>query len=82
MLGIWSSVRQAFVVASILIILGYVLGYYVHDLFTLLPLLVAGGLMLAGLSGVCPMVCMLQQLPGNGLDTETCDTCQSAEAKG
>ncbi len=59
------TMRQAFVVASILIILGYVLGALVHPYFELLPLLVAGGLMFSGLSGVCPMVLLVQMMPWN-----------------
>ena len=59
------TLRQAFVTASVLIILGYLLGYYVHAGFFLLPLLVAGGLMFSGLVGFCPMVMILQKMPWN-----------------
>lgn len=59
------TLRQAFVVAGILIILGYVLEAILHPLFHWLPLLVAGGLLVAGLSAFCPMVYFLQQLPMN-----------------
>lgn len=59
------TLRQAFVVASLIIIVSYVLAALVHPNFIFLPLLVAGGLMLAGLSGFCPMVALLQRLPGN-----------------
>lgn len=59
------TLRQAFVVASSIIILGYVLAYFIHPNFVFLPLLVAGGLMFSGLSGFCPMVFFLQLLPWN-----------------
>lgn len=59
------TLRQAFVVASLIIILGYVLGSLINPLFLVLPLVVAVGLMVAGLTGVCPMVIVLQKLPWN-----------------
>lgn len=59
------TLRQAFIVASTIIILGYVLGVLVNPLFEFLPLLVAGGLMFSGLTGVCPMVLILQKMPWN-----------------
>jgi len=59
------TIRQAFVVASSIIIAGYLLEHFVDPIFGWLPLVVAGGLMLAGLSGFCPMVHFLQMLPWN-----------------
>jgi hypothetical protein len=59
------TLRQAFIVASCLIGLGYLLEYYVHHIFGWLPLLVAGGLMFSGLVGICPMVIFLQKMPWN-----------------
>ncbi|MCA9354345.1 MAG: DUF2892 domain-containing protein [Candidatus Kaiserbacteria bacterium] len=59
------TLRQAFVVASSIIVLGYVLEYFVHPAFHWLPLLVAGGLMFSGTVGFCPMVYFLQKLPWN-----------------
>jgi len=59
------TIRQAFVVASSIIIVSYILEYFIHPAFDWLPLLVAGGLMAAGLSSFCPMVYFLQKLPGN-----------------
>jgi hypothetical protein len=54
------TVRQAFVVASGVIVASYALEYFVHPAFDYLPLLVAGGLLLAGSSGFCPLVYFLQ----------------------
>jgi len=59
------TLRQAFVVASLLIILGYILGHVVHPYFMALPLIVAGGLLFSGLAGICPMVYILQLMPWN-----------------
>ena len=59
------TMRQAFVVASTLIILGYVLAALIHPGFIYLPLLVAFGLMFSGLVGICPMVLILQKMPWN-----------------
>ncbi len=57
--------RQAFVVASLLIIVGVVCGYYISAWFLLLPLLVSGGLLFSGLVGWCPMALILQAMPWN-----------------
>lgn len=59
------TLRQAFVLASLLIVLGYVLAHFVHPYFIYLPLLPAFGLMLSGLTGFCPMLLILQALPWN-----------------
>ena len=59
------TLRQAFVVASGLIVAGYVLAALVHPAFIYLPLLPAGGLFFSGLTGFCPMVYFLQKLPWN-----------------
>lgn len=62
------TLRQAFVVASILIFVGLGLGYYLHQGFLLLPLLVGGGLLFSGVFGFCPMVHILQIMPWNKRD--------------
>ncbi|MCA9357759.1 hypothetical protein KC902_00675 [Candidatus Kaiserbacteria bacterium] len=55
------SLRIAFVVASLLIVVSYLFeGKY--PVLHWLPLLPAFGLMLAGLSGFCPMVYFVQKL--------------------
>ncbi len=59
------TLRQTFVAASLLIIVGYVLAYLVHPYFLALPLVVAGGLMFSGLVGICPMVHIIQMMPWN-----------------
>lgn len=59
------TLRQSFVVASFLIILGVILAYTVHDGFIALPILVAGGLLFSGTVGFCPMAFILQKMPWN-----------------
>lgn len=59
------TLRQAFVVASGLIIVGYVLEALVDPIFGWLPLVVAGGLLFSAVFGFCPMVYFLQLLPWN-----------------
>lgn len=59
------TLRQTFVVAAILILLGYVLATVVHPDFIFLPLLIAGGLLFSGLTGICPMVFIVQAMPWN-----------------
>ncbi len=57
--------RQAFVLASVLIIIGTILGINIHPYFFVLPLIVSGGLMFSGLVGWCPMSVILSKLPCN-----------------
>jgi hypothetical protein len=59
------TLRQAFVVAAFIIVMGYVLAHTVDERWIYLPLLVAGGLLFSGLVGVCPMVYILQGMPWN-----------------
>ena len=59
------TVRQAFVAASVMIIAAVVLSKIVHPDWIYFALLPAAGLLFSGLSGFCPLVFMLQSLPGN-----------------
>lgn len=59
------TLRQTFLVAASFIIIGYILGYFVSSWFMILPLVVAGGLLISGIFGVCPMVMILQKMPWN-----------------
>ena len=59
------SLRQSFVVASVLIVLGVLLSQYVHPGFIALSLLVAGGLLFSGVVGFCPMAYIVQKMPWN-----------------
>lgn len=73
------TLRQAFVVAALIIAAGYVLAELVHPGFIYLPLLVAGGLFFSGTVGICPMVYFLQLLPGNGPATKADDVTDANE---
>ena len=57
--------RQAFVFAGTVVLAGVLLSIFVHQYFLALPLLVSGGLLFSGLSGYCPLVAILNLLPGN-----------------
>lgn len=54
------TLRQAFIVASLIIVAAFVLAYYVNPNLIYLALLPAFGLMLSGLTGFCPMIFFLQ----------------------
>lgn len=59
------TIRQAFIIASLLIVAAFILERTVHPNFIYLALLPAFGLMISGLFGFCPMIFFLQLLPGN-----------------
>ncbi len=61
-----SILRQVFIVAALIIVIGYVLGHFVHEGFGFyLPLLVAAGLSFAGIVGICPMAYIIEKMPWN-----------------
>ncbi len=57
--------RQAFVTASVMIIVGAILTLRVNTYFILLPIAVSFGLMFAGVVGWCPMIYFLELMPWN-----------------
>lgn len=59
------TLRQAFIVASLLIFMAFVLTIISSPYFIFLALLPAFGMMIAGLTGFCPMVYFLQKLSWN-----------------
>lgn len=59
------TLRQAFVIASVIIIAAFVLANTLHPNFIYVALLPAFGLLFSGLTGFCPMLFFLQLLPGN-----------------
>jgi hypothetical protein len=71
------TLRQAFVVASLLIVVGTTLALTVNSYFIILTFLVAGGLMFSGLSGVCPMVLILQAMPWNKYSSKAVEEGES-----
>lgn len=59
------TLRQAFVVAGSIILCSVVFAKLMHPDWLYLALLPAFGLIFSGLTGVCPLVYLLQILPGN-----------------
>lgn len=57
--------RQVQIVVGTLAVLGSVLGLLVSRWFVLLPLLLGGGLLFAGISGTCGMALLLAGMPWN-----------------
>jgi Protein of unknown function (DUF2892) len=59
------ALRQAFVGASLLIVIGVALAIGGSDGWLILPLLVSVGLMFSALSGWCPMAQLMEKMPWN-----------------
>ena len=59
------TMRQAFFVASMLILGGFLLAHYIHPYFLALPVLVGFGLLFSSLVGFCPMLLIVQAMPWN-----------------
>lgn len=58
-------IRQVMIVAGSLVVLGVVLGDLVSPYWYLLSLFVGGGLLFAGVSGICTMSMILAKMPWN-----------------
>jgi rhodanese-related sulfurtransferase len=72
--------RQVRIAAGLLVLVGSVLGYFVHPYFMAVPAFVGAGLAFAGITNTCGMAMMLARMPWNQADTtdppsNTC--CQS-----
>lgn len=57
--------QQVQITAGFLVLLGVVLGYFVHPYFVGLSGFVGAGLMFAGFTGLCPMASMIAKMPWN-----------------
>jgi rhodanese-related sulfurtransferase len=57
--------RQAQIAAGSLVLLGVLLGYFVHPACYLISLFIGGGLLFAGLTGWCGMAKLLALMPWN-----------------
>ncbi|MCC7408727.1 MAG: rhodanese-like domain-containing protein [Phycisphaeraceae bacterium] len=57
--------RQVFVIVSLMILTGLALGLKVNAWWLILPAMAGGGLMLAGLTGFCPMLLLVRAMPWN-----------------
>jgi len=57
--------RQVFIAAGLLTVVGYVAGIYIHPTWHLLAAAVGAGLIFSGISGRCTMAYMLSKMPWN-----------------
>lgn len=58
-------IRQVMLVAGTLVLLGLLLAHWLSPYFVLLAALVGVGMVFAGATGICPMVCVLERMPWN-----------------
>ncbi|MEU1078962.1 rhodanese-like domain-containing protein [Streptomyces sp. NPDC005908] len=63
--AVWGMERQVRFTAGTLVLLGLVLGLFVHPAFQLLSAAVAGGLVFSALTDTCGMAVVLGKLPHN-----------------
>jgi rhodanese-related sulfurtransferase len=63
--SVFPIMRQVQIAASTLIFLAFLGAAFIHPNFVYLALFVGGGLALAGYTGICPMVFILQKMPWN-----------------
>lgn len=62
---------QVRIAAGLLVLLGAVLGFFVHPYFIALSAVVGAGLVYAGITDACPMAMLLAGMPWNQVRTET-----------
>lgn len=71
---VFPIMRQVQIVASTFIFTAFLLARFVHPNGIYLAFLVGCGLALAGYTGICPMVYILQKMPWNSKKMSACDT--------
>lgn len=59
--------RQVRLAAGLLVFLGSLLGYFIHDYWIALPAFVGAGLIFAGITDTCGMAMLLARMPWNQL---------------
>jgi len=64
--------RQVFIAAGFLVLAGVILGWQVHPGYFGLSAFVGAGLMVAGLTGFCPMAVLIGKLPWNQRGASGC----------
>jgi rhodanese-related sulfurtransferase len=74
--------RQVQIVASSMIFIAFILSYLVSFNFVYLALFVGFGLALAGYTGICPMVFILQKMPWNKKKVVDCSINKSTNCCG
>lgn len=70
--SIFPIMRQVQIVASIMIFIAFLAAQFISHEFIYLALLVGFGLALAGFTGFCPMVFLLQKMPWNNKKVKNC----------
>ncbi|WP_031522166.1 rhodanese-like domain-containing protein [Streptomyces sp. NRRL F-5123] len=63
--AVWAMERQVRFTASLIILLGLALGFFVHPAFLLLSAGICGGLIFSALTDTCGMAVVLGKLPHN-----------------
>jgi rhodanese-related sulfurtransferase len=70
--SIFPIMRQVQIVASSLIFIAFLASYFINESFIYLALFVGCGLAVAGYTGNCPMVHILQKMPWNNKKMSDC----------
>jgi rhodanese-related sulfurtransferase len=73
--------RQVRIAAGSLVVLGAVLGYFVHPYWMALAGFVGAGLIFAGVTDSCGMGMLLAKMPWNQVCTATSGACQTPAVK-
>jgi rhodanese-related sulfurtransferase len=76
--GVLPLMRQVQIVVGFISAIGAVLALTANPLFAIVPLLIGGGLVFAGITGRCGMALLLAKMPWNR--TQSCGAC--CETKG
>lgn len=72
--------RQVRIVAGSLVLIGAVLGYFVHPWFIGLSAFIGAGLVFAGITDTCGMGMLLARMPWNQVKPSTCSADKTASA--
>ena len=79
--GVIPLMRQVQIVVGFLSFTGALLALTVNPLFAIIPLLMGGGLLFAGLTGICGLALVLARMPWNKSDNCRSATCCTMESK-
>jgi rhodanese-related sulfurtransferase len=71
--------RQVRIAAGFLVLMGTILGAFVHPALLVLPGFVGAGLIFAGVSDKCGMALVLARMPWNRATTTCCTPCGAQE---
>lgn len=71
--SVFPIMRQVQIVASSMIFIAFIASKFIAYEFVYLALFVGFGLALAGYTGICPMVFILQKMPWNNKKMATCN---------